>query len=46
LIEEGISASVGSVDDGYDNAMAETINGLFKAEVIFFLAGLGEAWMP
>ncbi len=25
---------VGSVGDGYDNALAETINGLFKAEVI------------
>jgi len=35
LIEAGISASVGSVGDGYDNAMAETINGLFKAEVIY-----------
>lgn len=34
LIEAGISASVGNVGDGYDNAMAETINGLFKAEVI------------
>jgi len=34
LIEEGIKASVGSVGDGYDNAVAETINGLFKAEVI------------
>ena len=34
LIEAGIRASVGSVGDGYDNAMAETINGLFKAEVI------------
>ncbi len=27
-------ASVGSVGDSYDNALAETINGLFKAEVI------------
>jgi putative transposase len=26
--------SVGSVGDSYDNALAETINGLFKAEVI------------
>jgi len=26
--------SVGSVEDSYDNALAETINGLFKAEVI------------
>ena len=34
LIEAGIKASVGSIGDGYDNAMAETINGLFKAEVI------------
>lgn len=30
----GIEPSVGSVDDSYDNALAETINGLFKAEVI------------
>jgi transposase InsO family protein len=34
LIEAGICASVGSIGDGYDNAMAETINGLYKAEVI------------
>ena len=30
----GIAASVGSVGDSYDNALAETINGLYKAEVI------------
>jgi len=30
----GIEASVGSVGDSYDNALAETINGLYKAEVI------------
>ena len=29
----GIKPSVGSVGDSYDNALAETINGLFKAEV-------------
>ena len=29
-----IELSVGSVGDAYDNALAETINGLFKAEVI------------
>ena len=29
-----IGASVGSVGDSYDNALAETINGLYKAEVI------------
>ena len=34
LIEAGIEASVGSVGDSYDNALAETINGLYKAEVI------------
>ena len=28
------TSSVGSVGDSYDNALAETINGLFKAEVI------------
>ena len=30
----GYPASVGSVGDSYDNALAETINGLYKAEVI------------
>jgi putative transposase len=34
LREAGIEPSVGSVGDSYDNALAETINGLFKAEVI------------
>lgn len=34
LAEEGIEASVGSVGDAYDNALAETINGLYKTEVI------------
>ena len=34
LAEAGIDASVGSVGDSYDNALAETINGLFKTEVI------------
>jgi putative transposase len=34
LVEAGIEPSVGSVGDSYDNALAETINGLFKAEVI------------
>jgi transposase InsO family protein len=34
LIEAGIEPSVGSVGDSYDNALAETINGLYKAEVI------------
>jgi putative transposase len=34
LAEAKIAPSVGSVGDSYDNAMVETINGLFKAEVI------------
>lgn len=34
LAEAGSEPSVGSVGDSYDNALAETINGLFKAEVI------------
>jgi putative transposase len=32
--EAGVEPSVGSVGDSYDNALAETINGLYKAEVI------------
>jgi len=34
LVEVGIEPSVGSVGDSYDNALAETINGLYKTEVI------------
>ncbi len=34
LAEAGIEPSVGSVGDAYDNALAETINGLYKTEVI------------
>ncbi len=33
-VESGLVPSVGSVGDSYDNALAETINGLYKAEVI------------
>ena len=35
LAEAGIEPSVGSRGDAYDNALAETINGLYKAEVIY-----------
>ena len=35
LAEAGVEPSVGSVGDSYDNALAETINGLYKAEVIW-----------
>ena len=35
LAEAGIQASVGSTGDSYDNALAESIIGLYKAEVIW-----------
>ena len=34
LAEAGIQPSVGSVGDSYDNAMAEALNGTYKAELI------------
>src|SRR5262245_18386678 len=34
LADAGIEPSVGSVGDSYDNALAETLNGLYNAEVI------------
>lgn len=35
LLQAGIEPSVGSVGDSYDNALAETVNGLYKAELIW-----------
>ena len=35
LLEAGLEQSVGSVGDSYDNALAETVIGLFKTEVIW-----------
>ena len=35
LAEASLVASVGSVGDSYDNALAETINGLYKTELIY-----------
>ncbi len=35
LAESGLEPSVGGVGDSHDNAPAETINGLYKAEVIW-----------
>ncbi len=35
LLAAGITASVGTVGDSYDNALAETVNGLYKAELIY-----------
>jgi putative transposase len=35
LAEAGLEASVGSRGDSYDNALAESFNGLYKAELVF-----------
>ena len=35
LIAAGVKASVGTVGDSYDNALAETVNGLYKTELIY-----------
>lgn len=43
LFDAGIEPSVGSRGDSYDNALAETIMGLYKAEVIYH-DGLGVGW--
>ncbi|MGH3635549.1 MAG: IS3 family transposase, partial [Mycobacterium sp.] len=34
LVEEGINASIGVVGDAHDNSLAESINGLYKTELI------------
>ena len=34
LAQAGIEPSVGSVGDSYDNALAETVNGLYKTKLI------------
>ncbi len=35
--DSGVIASVGTTGDSYDNALAETVNGLYKTEVIHYL---------
>ncbi len=35
LLAAGVKASVGTVGDSYDNALAETVNGLYKAELVY-----------
>ena len=37
MTDSGIIASVGTTGDSYDNALAETVNGLYKSEVIHYL---------
>ena len=41
MADSGMIASVGSTGDSYDNALAETVNGLYKSEVIEYLK---ESW--
>jgi putative transposase len=36
LTEAGLNASIGTVGDSYDNALAETTNGLYKAECVYW----------
>ena len=35
LVTAGVTASVGTVGDSYDNALAETVNGLYKTECVY-----------
>ena len=35
LIAAGVTASVGTVGDSYDNTLAESVNGLYKTEIIY-----------
>ena len=37
MTDSGIIAYVGTTGDSYDNALAETVNGLYKPEVIHYL---------
>ena len=41
MMDSGIIASVGTTGDSYDNALAETVNVLYKSEVIDYLK---ESW--
>ena len=41
MADSGVIASVGTTGDSYDNALAESVNGLYKSEVIKYLK---ESW--
>ena len=41
MADSGMIASIGTTGDSYDNALAETVNGLYKSEVIHYLK---ESW--
>ena len=36
LVEAGLHASIGTIGDSYDNALAESVNGLYKAELVYW----------
>lgn len=44
LGEIGAVPSIGTVGDSFDNALAETVNGMFKAELIYGPAQDGRPW--
>ena len=44
LAEIGATPSIGTVGDSYDNALAETVNGYYKAELIRGPAREGRPW--
>ena len=37
MADSGVIASVGTTGNSYDNALAETVNGLYKTEVVDYL---------
>lgn len=41
LAEIGVVPSIGTVGDSFDNALAETVNGCYKAELIYGRASTG-----
>ena len=45
LTEAGISPSVGSVGDSYDNALAESVIGLYKTTHSGRASGRGRVWL-
>jgi putative transposase len=44
LAEIGAQPSIGTVGDSFDNALAETVNGLYKTELIYGPAQEGKPW--
>lgn len=35
LAKYGIRSSTGSIEDSYDNALAESVNGIYKTELVY-----------